>query len=403
MRKFPRTFHALDEERPGVSIVGLVLVTVLLVAWLVWLFAARISVFEVTPLGRLEVDRAAYPIASQVDGRVTAVPMTMGRRVAAGDLLVQLDTSDLEIRLQEQQSRRTSTDNELAAARDELELLQRTLEENRETSRLALEEARAGLREAESRARFADEEAERGRLLLADGQISRVESERLRSVAEQLRATADSRRITVARLESELRTRELTDQTELARLRGAVARLEGAAETTGVEIERIRHEIGKRSIRAPRAGEVGEVIDLRVMTMVEEGDRLGTILASGDIKVIADFAAASALGRVRLGQEARLRLDGFPWTQYGMVSATVHRVASEPRAGRLRVELEVDDAGATRVPLRHGLTGTVEVEVERISPAGLLLRTLGKALRPQPAGPQEAAAALSPEGGAAAR
>ncbi len=402
MRKFPRTFHALEAERPGISIVGLLLVTSLLVAWLLWLFAARISVFEVTPLGRLEVDRAAYAITSQVDGRVTAVPMTMGRRVEAGDLLVQLDSSDLEIRLQEQESRRASIEKELAAARDELALLRRTLEENRETSRLALEEARAELREAESRARFAGEEAERARLLLEDGQISRVEAERLRAVAEQLRATADSRRITVERLESELRTRELGDRTELARLRGAAARLEGEAETTAVEIERIRHEIGKRSIRAPRAGEIGDVVDLRVMTMVEEGERLGTILAAGDIKVIADFAAASALGRVRLGQEARLRLDGFPWTQFGMVSATVDRVASEPRAGRLRVELEVDAGGAARVPLQHGLTGTVEVEVERISPAGLLLRTLGKSLRPQTAGPRETAEVF-PRGGASPR
>jgi len=142
---------------------------------------------------------------------------------------------------------------------------------------------------------------------------------------------------------------------QLAQLRGAAARLEGEAATAGVEIDKIRHEIGKRSIRAPQAGEVGEVIDLRVASLVREGDRLGTILAAGDIKVIADFAAASALGRVRLGQQAQVRLDGFPWTQYGMLTATVDRVATEPRAGRLhivaashadRVEIAVTDDGA---------------------------------------------------------
>jgi membrane fusion protein (multidrug efflux system) len=310
--------------------------------------------------------------------------MTMGGHVEVGDLLVQLDARDLEIRLEEEEVRLASLERELAAAREELELRRRALGGNRETSRLTLEEARNRLREAEIEARFAAQEAERAGVLEADGQISRVEADRKRSEAERLRAAAESYRITVARQESEESTRELSDQTELAQLRGAAARLEGEAATAAVEIDKIRHEIGKRSLRAPQAGEVGEVIDLRVASLVREGDRLGTILAAGDIKVIADFAAASALGRVGLGQPARVRLDGFPWTQYGMLTATVDRVATEPRAGRLRVELEVDAGGATSVPMQHGLTGTVEVEVERISPVALLLRTLGKVLHPKP-------------------
>lgn len=382
IRGFPRTFHALDAERPGISIVGLVLVSLLLGAWLAWLLLARISVFEVTPLGRLEVDRAAYPVTSQVDAKVVAVPMAMGSHVEAGDLLVQLDTAELEIQLREEEVRHASLESELAAARDELELRQSTLEANQHTARLVLEEARTRLREAEIETRFAKEEAERAETLHQSGQISRVEAERKRSEAERLAASAESFRITAERQESELRSRELADRGEMAQLRATIARLEGQTAGSAVAGDRIRHEIDQRSLRAPRAGEVGDVIDLRVAAMVHEGDRLGTVLAPGEIRVVADFAASSALGRVRLGQSARVRLDGFPWTQYGMLAATVAQVAREPRAGRLRVELEVDAASAPRIPLEHGMTGTVEIEVERISPAALLLRTLGKALHP---------------------
>ena len=386
IRGFPRTFHALGAERPGISIVGLALVSLLLGAWLAWLFLARISVFEVTPLGRLEVDRAAYPVTSQVDAKVVAVPMAMGRQVEAGDLLVQLDAADLEIQLREEEVRRASLESELAAARDEIELRQRTLEANQRTARLVLEEAKTRLRQAEIETRFAAEEAQRAETLHLDGQISRVEAERKRSEAEQLAASAESFGITAERQESELRTRELADRSELAQLRATVARLEGQTGASAVAVDRIRHDVGKHALRAPQAGEVGEVVDLRVASMVHEGDRLGTILASGKIRVIADLAAASALGRVRLGHSARVRLDGFPWTQYGMLGATVARVAREPRAGRLRVELEVDATSAPRLPLEHGMTGTVEIEVERISPASPLLRTLGKALHPVPGG-----------------
>ena len=73
-------------------------------------------------------------------------------------------------------------------------------------------------------------------------------------------------------------------------------------------------------------------------------------------------------------------LEGFPWTQYGAISATVASVASEVRDGRVRVELALRPNLASPIPLQHGLPGTVEVEVDRVSPAILVLRTAGQLL-----------------------
>jgi membrane fusion protein (multidrug efflux system) len=53
-------------------------------------------------------------------------------------------------------------------------------------------------------------------------------------------------------------------------------------------------------------------------------------------------------------------------------------VASEPRDGSIRVELALQPPRRTRLPLQHGLPGTAEVEVERVTPAVLVLRTVGK-------------------------
>jgi hypothetical protein len=95
------------------------------------------------------------------------------------------------------------------------------------------------------------------------------------------------------------------------------------------------------------------------------------------------------LGRIRPGQP-RLRLEGFPWTQYGSLAATVSRVASEVRNGRVRVELSVGPDRASPIPLQHGLPGNVEVQVERMAPATLVLHTAGKLLaHPVTGGPGE--------------
>jgi len=95
---------------------------------------------------------------------------------------------------------------------------------------------------------------------------------------------------------------------------------------------------------------------------------------------MTDFLPSAAIGRIQTGQPARLRLEAFPWTQYGAVSATVASVASEVRDGRVRVELTVRPNPASLIPLQHGLPGTVEVEVDRVSPAILVLRTAGQLL-----------------------
>src|SRR5579864_9610177 len=94
--------------------------------------------------------------------------------------------------------------------------------------------------------------------------------------------------------------------------------------------------------------------------------------------VIAQFPPPAAFGRIRPGQPARLRLEGFPWAQYGTVTATVSRVAGEVRDGRVRVELLVNPQSASRIPLQHGMPGSVEVQVENVSPAALALRAAGQ-------------------------
>jgi membrane fusion protein (multidrug efflux system) len=112
---------------------------------------------------------------------------------------------------------------------------------------------------------------------------------------------------------------------------------------------------------------------------VEAGARLGVLVPPGPLKVIASFSPTS-LGRLKVGAEGRMRLTGFAWTQHGFLDAKVARIASEVREGAVRVELEVLPTGAHSLPLQHGLQGSVEVLVERVSPAWLVFRYVGRVL-----------------------
>jgi membrane fusion protein (multidrug efflux system) len=93
---------------------------------------------------------------------------------------------------------------------------------------------------------------------------------------------------------------------------------------------------------------------------------------------VAEFDPPAALGRIRPGQAARLRLKGFPWAQYGSIEGRVATVGNEIRDGRVRVECDVIGSAASLIPAQHGLPGSVEVRVEEISPAALALRVAGE-------------------------
>src|SRR5262249_22883002 len=145
-------------------------------------------------------------------------------------------------------------------------------------------------------------------------------------------------------------------------------------------IERLKHGIELRMVRAPASGKLGETANLQPGQFVREGDKLGAVVPDGKLRAVAEFAPSAAMGRVQAGQRARLRLDGFAGTWAGRVSATGSRVARGPCSGRVRVDRAVNPESAPLIPSQHGLPGKVEIEIERVSPAELAMQSVGKML-----------------------
>jgi multidrug resistance efflux pump len=88
------------------------------------------------------------------------------------------------------------------------------------------------------------------------------------------------------------------------------------------------------------------------------------------VHVIAEFPP-TALGRIRTGQPGRFR------SQFCSIPVRVTSVGDEVREGYVRVELAVDRT-RTSIPLQQGVTGTVDIEVENVSAATMLLRAAGQ-------------------------
>lgn len=378
--EFDRTLRSL--ERPGGRglAITLTVALALLAGWTAWLFAARVPLYETTDRARLQVEAAAFPVAAAVDGRVVRAGLTLGRRVAAGEVLVEIDAEGERLSTAESGARLDALESRIAALRREIAGEEQALRTQAGAAEAAVAQAREQAREAELRAAAAERDAEVQRQLFAAGTSARTELDRAESEARARRAQAQALALAATRADADGRVQGDDRRTRIAELQRQIAEAEGQAQVERAVGRTLEHAGELRRVRAPAAGRVADAGPLNPGMVVRAGDTLASIVPDGRLQVTAEFPAA-ALGRVRPGQRARMRLDAYPWTEYGRLNGRVARVASEPREGRLRVEIVLAPGEAAAVPLAHALPGSVDVEVERVNPATLLLRAAGSRRR----------------------
>jgi len=378
---FSRTVRSLKDDGFSTSIAAIVIVILFATLWTAWLMFAHVSVYAVSTNARLEVERAIHPIQSLYAGRIVKNHMVIGRAVRRGDVLVELDATVQRAELREERTHSESIRTEIDKLYQEIGTEQEAVQKEQEAARIGVQEAQAKLREAEVAASYAVLEADRKSQLHQAGLLSELELARMNSEAQRHKAVVESLRFAVTRLEREQDTRTSDRRSRIEALRRDLTRLMGQRTKSGAAVDRLETEMELRRIISPIDGKIGEVGTLRIGSVIAAGERLGAILPTGSLKVIAQFRPAEAVGRIRSGQPARVRLEGFPWAQYGTLSAVVANVANEVRDGYVRVELS--PTTQTRIPLEHGLPGTTEIEVEKLSPGALLIRTAGQKLAPE--------------------
>jgi membrane fusion protein (multidrug efflux system) len=366
---------------------SLAVAAALLVGWAGWFLFAEVPLYETSASARVEAAGAAHRVDARTTGRAVRVGMIVGARVRAGDILVELDGEAERLAIGEARARLEALQPDIDGVRREIAAEERAIVDEHRAAAAAGDEQRANVRDAQAALDLAREEAARITKLRAKGVIPELEDAKARTDVERKRASAEAAAAALARIQQDQHTRESDRRVRIQRLRSTEGQLEGETRTTTATIKRLENEVERRLVRAPIGGRIAEAADLRVGTVVHEGESVASIVPEGALRVVAQFTPASAIGRVRAGQTGRVRLHGFPWTEYGTLHVTVTAVADEVRDGLVRVELAVDKPSAS-LPMSHALPGNVEIEVERVRPVSLVLRTLGRSLtRPVAAAP----------------
>lgn len=293
----------------------------------------------VSELGTLE-PLSKVEIIAEESGKVAEVLVKEGDTVEKGQLLLRLDTQDLEISKAQVLAQLKSAQidlEELLAGATEVEL--RSKEAQYTEALLSLEEARKTLARNEK--------------LFASGAISKEELEASRN--EVIRR---EKALAVAQAELE-ETRKKPKAEDVARARARIEEIEAS-------LRSIERRIEKAEIRSPLAGIVLSV-------NVEEGDFVssGTSASGGTSPVVvADLSTMKVdvpvnevdIPRVKVGQRARITLDAFPGMTFeGEVVAIAYQGKTTENVVTYDTTVHLPNPENL---LRAGMTANVEIVIE---------------------------------------
>jgi membrane fusion protein (multidrug efflux system) len=378
--EFRQTSIALHSEHEhGRRWLAMVVVTGVFVALIgLWMAMARVPLYAVSEVARVQAHDEVHPVDTLIAGRVITVMLPVGGRVRKGDILMILDVTDVRLRLDEASASERGLTAQITALDAELAARDEAATSTRSLGRASLSEARAARRETSAGARLAGRERARADLMRQAGVVAEAEVDRANAAMVQANAAVHARDHRLNVLDNETR-RDLADRrAQSASLRRTLAALVAERDTAGVQRKRLEVECDRHTVRAPIDGVLGQVRAPQVGSVVAAGQTVAVVTPETELQLVADFAPADAVGRVRAGQRAHMRIAGFPWTVYGMLGATVASVSSEVLDGRIRVVLALDDHTAPGIPRRHGLIGEVEIELDEVSPADLVARAAGQ-------------------------
>ena len=263
------------------------------------MLGSRLSDGLVAASGRIEGDEVN--VSSKVPGRVTELLAREGQRVERGQVVARIDSRELAARVAQAEAT-------LAAARM-----------NEGQAAQALQATRSALVQAEAEAARAAADHRRYQQLLAEGVISQSMFDRMEAEHRVSAAARDSAAVRVAEAGAALAAAR-------AQVRAAQARLEEA-----------RCLLEEAEIAAPITGTVTEKVAERG-EVVSAGAPILTVVDLNSL-YLKVYLKEALVGRLRLGEAARVYADAFPGRPFeAHVSEVADKAEFTPKSVETREE-----------------------------------------------------------------
>lgn len=295
-------------------------------------------------------------LKAAVSGRIARVFVKDNESVKAGQALIEVSTRDLEERLSRNRALQVEKGDMLA----DLSLLTAA---NAETGGSVLDAGRAELtdgsfRTLESRQSYLQVRAQlqSGRVTLAKARADLGRLEMLASKELVTKSDLDAAQYSVRNAEAQ----------ELVIIRQALNNWKTSLRTEKIdrdnlitEERRMVEELTYATVRAPADGAVQGFLGFVEGGYLVAGQSLGSV--SPDAGLLVETAVSPRdIGLIRTGQTARLQIDAFPYTQWGLLDARVEQIAGDAMLSGQQLYFRVLlKPQKDTMSLRNGVEGTL--------------------------------------------
>jgi hemolysin D len=394
-RFLPADLEILETPPSPVRLVLILVICALVVGAIAWAYYGRIDIVAVAngkiePTGRVKVIQPLEP------GKVAAVLVANGQHVTAGETLIEMDAGDAKA---EQAAAEDAYDSLLAesarrraaiAAAERRALTKPVIEwgddvparlHPREEQVLAGDLAQLADGVADYDAQIRQKKVERDRIDDTMGQESKLiatlqervnmrttlaqsgsgtkaslidSDETLKYQLTQLAIQKGQRDAAEANIDVLTRQRDRTYGNFIAENGQKLAEAQKQADDWGEKLVKAKLKSARMSLISPIDGVVYGLSVTTIGQVVAGGEQLMRIVPNGDDLEIQAYIANQDIGFVKAGQTAVVKIESFPFTRYGVLSATVTRVSSDAIP---EPDASLNQADASRAPTDKTFAG----------------------------------------------
>lgn len=307
-----------------VIIIGIAL---LLLVSIIWAALSKINVI-VSGTGNISPQNSIVTIKSTISGVVSKINYSDGDYVKAGDLLVSLETENIDAQI-----------NKLEDSINRLKV-------EAAIKNIYLEDVNKQVNVAD----YDDKYSDLVNNIILENKLKLLELERYNGETANI-----------------IKLQYITE------LSGKIAQIDGEIEGYENELKALKLQLENYQIKSPINGCISGMTVNSTGQMVTQADVLLQIVPTDKPLVFEGYIQDKDIANIKIGDVAKIKISAYSYSDYGDIDGRVTYISKssyqiEGMGNVYKIEVEIDSEGFNEeIKLMSGMSGTVEIDVGKRS------------------------------------
>lgn len=307
-----------------VIIIGIAL---LLLVSIIWAALSKINVI-VSGTGNISPQNSIVTIKSTISGVVSKINYSDGDYVKAGDLLVTLETENIDAQI-----------NKLEDSINRLKV-------EAAIKNIYLEDVNKQVNVAD----YDDKYSDLINNIILENKLKLLELERYNGETANI-----------------IKLQYITE------LSGKIAQIDGEIEGYENELKALKLQLENYQIKSPINGCISGMAVNSTGQMVTQADVLLQIVPTDKPLVFEGYIQDKDIANIKIGDVAKIKISAYSYSDYGNIDGRVTYISKssyqiEGMGNVYKIEVEIDSEGFNEeIKLMSGMSGTVEIDVGKRS------------------------------------